>query len=71
MTQTWKWTHHTTAGETITPVGDHPTAFDSQSDAETWLGEVYPDLLEQGVDEVRLYDGDQEIYGPMSLHPAS
>ena len=25
-------------------------------------------LLEQGVDQVRLFDGETEVYGPMSLH---
>ena len=24
----------------------------------------------QGVDQVRLLEGDREVYGPMSLHPA-
>ena len=33
------------------------------------MGEEFGELLEQGVDQVRLFDGDAEIYGPMSLHP--
>jgi len=45
-------------------------AFDSRSDAESWVGESFEELLEQGIDQVRLYDGDTEVYGPMSLHPA-
>ncbi len=47
---------------------DHPV-FPSQSDAETWLGEVWRDLLEDGVDQVVLLDDERTVYGPMSLHP--
>jgi hypothetical protein len=44
--------------------------FVSQSDAESWVGEVWQDLLEDGVDAVRLFEGEREVYGPMSLHSA-
>ena len=43
-------------------------SFDSRSDAESWVGESFGQLLEEGVDQVRLFDGDTEVYGPMSLH---
>ncbi|SDR85544.1 hypothetical protein SAMN04488570_0569 [Nocardioides scoriae] len=43
------------------------TEFPTRGDAETWLGEVYPDLAEQGVAAVTLLEGDREVYGPMSL----
>ena len=33
------------------------------------MGESFGELIEQGVDQVRLFDGDTEVYGPMSLHP--
>jgi hypothetical protein len=33
------------------------------------VGEAWRDLLESGVDQVRLFEGDREVYGPMSLHP--
>lgn len=39
----------------------------SQSDAETWLGENWPDLADAGVSSVSLYEGDRLEYGPMSL----
>ncbi|MET0929009.1 MAG: hypothetical protein ABWX74_05795 [Aeromicrobium sp.] len=42
--------------------------FESRGDAESWVGEAFGDLLGQGVDQVRLFDGETEIYGPMSLH---
>ena len=44
--------------------------FPTQSDAETWLGENWRELLSAGVDQVSLLDGDRVVYGPMSLRPA-
>lgn len=63
---TWTWRLETEDG---TSKGTSES-FDSRSDAESWVGESFEELLEQGVDQVRLYDGDTEVYGPMSLHPA-
>ena len=42
--------------------------FASQADAESWVGEVWQDLAENGVDAVVLLEGEREVYGPMSLH---
>ena len=42
---------------------EHPT----QGEAESWLGETYPDLLASGITAVSLYEGDRLVYGPMSL----
>ena len=46
------------------------TAFPSQSDAESWFGETWPELAEAGVDAVNLYRDGALVYGPMSLRPA-
>lgn len=43
--------------------------FPSQGDAESWLGEFYPDLLTEGVRAVSLYEENRLVYGPMSLEP--
>ncbi|MBV9832488.1 MAG: hypothetical protein JOZ82_12925 [Marmoricola sp.] len=43
------------------------TEFPTRSDAESWLGEAYPDLADDGVASVTLFEGDREVYGPMSL----
>lgn len=43
--------------------------FPSQSDAETWLGEFYPDLRSAGVGSVVLFQAERAVYGPMSLRP--
>lgn len=43
--------------------------FDDQADAETWIGDVWQDLLEQGVDSVTLVEDGDVVYTGMSLHP--
>ena len=43
----------------------------TQGDAESWVGEVWKELAEGGADQVSLFDGDTQIYGPMSLHEAT
>ena len=43
-------------------------AFPTQADAEAWLTSSYTDLVDAGVDEVTLLEGDRVVYGPMSLH---
>jgi len=52
-------------------VADGPMMeFASQEAAETWLGEVYADLLDEGITAVSLFNDRQAVYGPMSLSPA-
>jgi hypothetical protein len=41
--------------------------FASQGDAESWVGEVWRELVAAGVDAVVLLEHDREVYGPMSL----
>jgi hypothetical protein len=48
-------------------VGFDELEFSSQSDAETWIGEVWRELADAGVDQVVLLDSGREVYGPMSL----
>ena len=47
------------------------TYFATQTDAESWLRDVWQDLLGSGVDRVTLLHGEAEVYGPMSLHPST
>lgn len=42
-------------------------AFESRSDAESWVGESFEDLLHEGIDQVVLFEGDRAVYGPMGL----
>lgn len=64
----WRWRLEDAAGAEVT-VADAPAEeFPSQSDAESWVGESWRDLLEGGADAVTLFEGDRKVYGPMSLH---
>lgn len=52
------------------PVGAGSSqSFPSQSDAETWIGENWRDLLDSGVHQVVLLEEQRAVYGPMGLHP--
>lgn len=64
----WLWRYERTDGSVVddVPAGE---GFPAQSDAESWIGEEWAALLEQGVDAVTLLEGDRVVYGPMSLHP--
>jgi hypothetical protein len=64
---TWSWRMEAADGSTLDVPGER---FPSQADAESWIGEAWPDLLGQGVDQVSLIEGERVVYGPMSLHPA-
>ena len=67
----WWWRLEDTSGKEVTVEDVSTQKFPSQSDAESWVGEVWRDLLEAGADAVTLFDGDRKVYGPMSLHSAS
>jgi hypothetical protein len=68
----WRWRLEDSTGAEIRLPDGSVTAgvsgFPSQSDAESWVGEAWQDLLEDGVDQVTLFEADREVYGPMSLH---
>jgi hypothetical protein len=65
----WTWRYEGPDGETVaqevTPAGE---SFPSQSDAESFIGETWRELLEAGVHQVTLFEGDRKVYGPMGLH---
>jgi hypothetical protein len=65
----WTWRYQN-AEHTVVRPDDAPVAEMSptQGDAETWLGEIWRELLAAGVDEVVLVEDGREVYGPMSLH---
>lgn len=65
----WSWRLETAAGAEVAVGGDLAAQrFASQADAESWVGETWADLADQGVDQVSLFEGDRQVYGPMSLH---
>ncbi|MDN5727298.1 MAG: hypothetical protein L0G99_15420, partial [Propionibacteriales bacterium] len=43
--------------------------FPPPAEAEAWLTEAYEDLVDEGITEASLYEGDRLVYGPMSLLP--
>jgi hypothetical protein len=49
-------------------VADGPAVeFGSQEAAESWLGEKYVELLDEGIAAVSLFNDLQAVYGPMAL----
>lgn len=66
---TWTWRYETLSGSTPDGQPQRSQDFPTQSDAETWIGESWRELLDAGVDQVCLLDDDHVVYGPMSLHP--
>lgn len=58
----WHWTADRDPGD-----GSLDRTFPSQGEAETWLGEFYPQLRERGVRTVSLHEADRLVYGPMAL----
>ena len=70
----WTWRLEDSRGTEVTTEPGTTAAeapgFTSQGDAESWIGEVWHDLLDEGVDQVSLFEAGRQVYGPMSLHPA-
>jgi hypothetical protein len=65
----WTWRYEDPSGATVVPMETAPTAeaFPNQSDAESWVGENWRELLAAGVAQVTLFEHDREVYGPMGL----
>ena len=68
----WTWRYEDSSGATVVPLDSAPTAeaFPNQADAESWIGEHWRPLLEAGVAQVTLLEGEREVYGPMGLDAA-
>ena len=66
---TWTWRFETTEGAVLDGIATE--RFPCEADAESWIGESWQELADQGVDRVVLLEGDREVYGPMSLHAGS
>jgi hypothetical protein len=67
----WTWRYEKTDGAAVSTTGVQEAIFPNQGDAESWLGENWRELLDNGVDQVSLFDDARKEYGPMSLHPES
>ncbi|MCX5213358.1 hypothetical protein OG689_29530 [Kitasatospora sp. NBC_00240] len=64
----WTWRYEKADGTLVTPAGGQEE-FPGQGDAESWIGESWKQLVEDGVDKAVLLDDDRVIYS-MSLHEA-
>lgn len=62
----WTW-HIETSDGVATDLGFEVPELSSQSDAESWLGEVWRDLAEAGAGQATLMEDGRVVYGPMSL----
>lgn len=65
----WNWLLHDATGGPLAEIEGSGNRFPSQAEAEAWLGEAWPDLVDAGVSAVTLRQADIEVYGPMSLEP--
>ena len=64
----WWWRLDDDRGHEVEPSEELAgQRFVSQADAESWVGEIWAELAEQGVASVTLFEGDRPVYGPMSL----
>lgn len=68
--QVWWWRLEDASRQEVSVDGVSRTDFPSQGDAESWVGEVWEELLEGGAEAVTLFEGDRKVYGPMGLRPA-
>ncbi|GIH28827.1 hypothetical protein Aph01nite_71370 [Acrocarpospora phusangensis] len=66
---TWRWRYENANGGEVTDRPLPREVFTSQADAESWLGEVWRELLESGVEQVSLLEDDRPEYTGMSLRP--
>ena len=64
----WWWQLVDASGAEVAVDGDLAgQRFANQSDAESWVGEVWQELLDAGVAAVVLFEHDRQVYGPMKL----
>jgi hypothetical protein len=64
----WWWRLEDASGAEVTVTEEYAEQrFPSQGDAESWIGEFWAELAEQGVAAVTLFEVDREVYGPMAL----
>ncbi|MEO3939054.1 hypothetical protein V3N99_20225 [Dermatophilaceae bacterium Soc4.6] len=63
----WTWQMTDAQGLSVQREGGD-AVFPTQSEAESWIGEEWRQLLDSGVDAVTLREDGADVYGPMSLH---
>ena len=64
----WWWRLEDASGNEVEAAEFADQRFLSQADAESWVGEIWAELADAGVDGVTLFEHERQVYGPMSLH---
>ncbi|MEO7752130.1 MAG: hypothetical protein ABIS35_01815 [Terracoccus sp.] len=67
MSADWTWLFLDAHGEPVEGESVPTAGFPTQSDAESYLGDSWRELLDAGVEAVTLRENDVDVYGPMSL----
>jgi hypothetical protein len=62
----WWWQCTDSDGRVVEPAEGRQD-FPTRSDAESWVGEFWAELADQGISAVTLFEGERQVYGPMSL----
>ncbi|AXI77164.1 hypothetical protein [Peterkaempfera bronchialis] len=62
----WTWRYEKADGSVVAPAGGQEE-FPTQGDAESWIGESWQQLLEDGIDQAALLEDGSAVY-TMSLH---
>ncbi|MCX4693718.1 hypothetical protein [Streptomyces sp. NBC_01408] len=65
----WTWRFEKADGSETSPAVE-PEEFTTQGDAESWIGEIWKELLEGGVEQVKLSDDNGTELYTMSLRSA-
>ncbi|MFC7359361.1 hypothetical protein [Nocardioides astragali] len=63
----WWWRLEDAEGVQVAVAEYADQRFGTQGDAESWVGEIWAELAEQGVAAVTLFEHERQVYGPMSL----
>ena len=65
----WTWRYELSDGTEVSTLPEIAIVdgFPSQADAESWIGEMWRELLAAGITAVSLREGDRIVYGPMGL----
>lgn len=64
----WWWRLEDSSGAEVQVEELAGQRFLTQADAESWVGEIWAELADAGVDGVTLFEHERQVYGPMSLH---
>jgi hypothetical protein len=64
----WTWRLETADGAVlVTPTSSTQASYPTQSDAESWIGENWQVLAEEGAAAASLLNDGKFVYGPMPL----